>query len=212
MSTTVSPPRSDAPARELRAAAAVPRIAEGVELIGRFEGSGFKDPPCIARRADGQVVQMAPLLFALADEIDGRRSYEEVAERLSHRIERGVTGEMAEMLVEEQLRPLGIVAASDGSEPELNKVDPLLALKFRTKVVPERVTARLTSIFQPLYFSPVVIAVVAAFVALDAWLFGIHGVSQSLRHVIYQPALVLMLLGGVVLATTFHEIGHASAL
>jgi putative peptide zinc metalloprotease protein len=203
MSTTLPPPTA-APA------SAPPRLAAGVELIGRFEGSGFKEPPFIARRADGQVVQMAPMLFALAEEIDGRRSYEEVGEQLSHRIERGVTGEMAEMLIEEQLRPLGIVATADGSEPELNKVDPLLALKFRAKVVPEGASRALTTIFKPLFFGPVVLAVVAAFIALDVWLLGVHGISQSLRHVIYQPALVLMLLGGVVLATAFHEVGHAT--
>ena len=32
-----------------------------------------------------------------------------------------------------------------------------------------------------------------------------------MRAVIYSPALVLMILGSVVLATAFHEIGHASA-
>jgi putative peptide zinc metalloprotease protein len=212
MSTTVPPRRSDAPTTELRAVAPAPRIADGVELIGRFEGSGFKEPPFIARRSDGQVVQMAPLLFALAAEIDGKRSHDQIAEALSHRIERGVTGEMAEMLIEEQLRPLGICAPADGSEPELNKVDPLLALKFRTKVVPERVTSALTRIFQPLFLPPVVLAVVAGFVALGVWLFGFHGVSQSLRHLIYQPALIVLLLGGVVLATAFHEIGHATAV
>jgi putative peptide zinc metalloprotease protein len=187
-------------------------LAGGVELIGQFEDSGFKEPPYIARRADGQVVQMAPLLFALAEEIDGDRSYAEIAERLSHRIERGVTGEMAEMLIEEQLRPLGIVAGRDGSEPELQKVDPLLALKFRTKVVPERITSALTTVFKPLFFAPVVVVVVAGFLALLVWLLGIHGISQSLRHLIYQPVLVLLLLGGVVVATAFHEIGHATAL
>jgi putative peptide zinc metalloprotease protein len=189
----------------------VPRLAEGVELIGRFEGSGFKEPPFIARRADGQVVQMAPPLYALAGEIGEGGTYEQIAERLSHRIERGVTGEMAEMLIDEQLRPLGIVAPKDGSEPELKKVDPLLALKFRAKVVPQRAVAALTTVFRPLFFGPVVLLVVGAFLALDVWLFGIHGISQSLRHVIYQPALVLMLLGGVVVATAWHEIGHATA-
>src|SRR5437763_16195925 len=78
-----------------------PRLADGVELIGRFEASGFKEPPYIARRADGQVVQMAALLYALAEEIDGRRSPAELAQRLSHRIERGVTREMAALLVAE---------------------------------------------------------------------------------------------------------------
>ena len=52
--------------------------------------------------------------------------------------------------------------------------------------------------------------VVLAFVALDVWLFGVHGISQSLRQVIYDPTLLLMLFSGVVLATTFHEIGHAT--
>jgi putative peptide zinc metalloprotease protein len=193
-------------------AAPAPQLADGIELIGRFEDSGLKEPPFIARRADGQVVQMAPMLYALAEEIDGSRGYAEIAERLSHRIERGVTGEMAEMLIEEQLRPLGIVAGRDGSDPQLRKLDPLLALKFRTKVVPARVTSALTSVFKPLFHGPVVAAAVLGFVALLVWLLGVHGISQGLRHVIYQPALVLMLLGGVVLATAFHEIGHASGL
>jgi putative peptide zinc metalloprotease protein len=39
-----------------------PQLADGIELIGEYEGSGFKQAPYIARRADGQVVQLAPLL------------------------------------------------------------------------------------------------------------------------------------------------------
>jgi putative peptide zinc metalloprotease protein len=154
---------------------------------------------------------MKPMLFALAEEVDGGRPYDEIATSFSHRIERGVTAEMVEMLIEEQLRPLGIVAPKDGHEQELGKVDPLLALKFRTRVVPQRLVSAVTRVFAPLFHTPVVCLVLAAFVALDVWLFGIHGISQGLRHVIYQPALVLMLIGGVVLATAFHEIGHATA-
>jgi putative peptide zinc metalloprotease protein len=191
---------------------AAPTLADGVELIGEFEDSGFKQPPFIARRADGQVVQMAPMLFALAEEVDGKRGHAEIAERLSHRIQRGVTDEMAEMLIDEQLRPLGIVAGLGGDEPQLQKLDPLLALKFRARVVPERVSRAITTIFRPLFHAPVVAAVVLGFVALLVWLLGIHGISQSLRHLIYQPVLVLMLLGGVVVATAFHEIGHATGL
>src|SRR5687767_1462402 len=40
-----------------------PARAEGVELIGEFEQSGFEDPPSLARRADGQVVQLTELLY-----------------------------------------------------------------------------------------------------------------------------------------------------
>jgi putative peptide zinc metalloprotease protein len=209
MATTLPPPNTPAPP-EARAAAAPPRLADGVELIGLFEDSGFKEPPYIARRADGQVVQMAPMLYALAEEVDGERSYEEVGTALSHRIQRGVTGEMAEMLIEEQLRPLGIVAPKDGEHQELKKVDPLLALKFRAAVLPDSVVRGLTTIFKPLFLPPVMALAIAAFVGLDVWLFFVHGISQSLRHTLYNPALLLVLLGGVVIATAFHEIGHAT--
>ena len=36
---------------------APPRLAAGIELIGVYEGSGFKEPPYIARREDGQIIQ-----------------------------------------------------------------------------------------------------------------------------------------------------------
>jgi putative peptide zinc metalloprotease protein len=205
MATTLPPPSTQAPP-----SSAPPRLADGVELIGLFEDSGFKEPPCIARRADGQVVQMKPMLFALAEEVDGQRSYEEIGTALSHRIKRGVTGEMAEMLIEDQLRPLGIVAPKEGDQQELRKVDPLLALKFRAAVVPDRVVRAITTVFRPLFLPPVVAIALGAFVGLDAWLFFVHGISQSLRHTLYNPALLLALLGGAVLATAFHEIGHAT--
>jgi putative peptide zinc metalloprotease protein len=207
MATTLPPPSN---AQQAPPEAQSPRLADGVELIGLFEDSGFKEPPYIARRSDGQVVQMPAMLFALADEIDGERSYEEVGTALSHRIERGVTGEMAEMLIEEQLRPLGIVAPREGQQHELKKVDPLLALKFRAAVMPDRVVRAITTVFKPLFLPPVMGLAIAAFVGLDAWLFFVHGISQSLRHTLYNPALLLALLGGVVLATAFHEIGHAT--
>lgn len=190
----------------------VPRLATDVELIGRFEDSGFKEPPYIARRSDGQVVQLAPLLYALAEEIDGRRDTAEIAEALSHRIQRGVDAAMVEQLLDEQLRRLGIVALRDGVTAEVQKVDPLLALKFRTKVVPAGVVRALTTVFRPLFWPPLMVAVVAALVALDAWLFGVHGISQGLRHVLYEPALLFLLVGGVIVATAFHEIGHATAV
>src|SRR4051794_26649673 len=190
----------------------VPRRATDVELIGRFEDSGFKEPPYIARRRDGQVVQLAPLLYALAEEVDGRRDTAQIAEALSHRIRRDVTPDVVESLLEAHLRRLGIVAQRNGVTAEVQKVDPLLALKFRTKVVPERLAHALTTVFRPLFLPPVMAVASVAFVALVGWLFGVHGISQGLRHVLYQPALLFMLLGGVVLATAFHELGHATAV
>ncbi len=189
-----------------------PKLAAGVELIGEFEGSGFKTPPYIARRADGQVVQMPKMLFALAEQIDGRADAAELAERFSHAIERQVAAADVQMLIDEQLRPLGVVATGSGEESvELHKVDPLLALKFRAAIVPDGAVRSLTTIFRPLFVPVVMLVIVLSFAGLDGWLFFVHGISQSVRHVLYQPALMLLLIAGVVAATAFHEIGHATA-
>ena len=190
----------------------VPHLARGVELIGRFEDSGFKEPPYIARRADGQVVQLPEMLFRLAEQIDGTAGVEQLAERFSERIERQVQPDDVAMLIDSQLRPLGVVAQPDDASIELNKVDPLLALKFRAAVVPDGAVRHVTSLFRPLFHAPVIALVVAALLGVDAWLFLIHGVSQSLRHVLYQPLLMLIVIAGVVVATAFHEIGHATAV
>ena len=206
----VTPETAPPPAKPDGHRSVAPRLAEGIELIGRFEDSGFKEPPYIARRGDGQMVQMPPMLYALAEVIDGQADEAELAHRFSERIERQVEPDMISTLLDEQLRPLGVVAAPDGSSPQIEKVDPLLALKFRTKVIPSGVVRAITTVFKPLFWPPLVVVVVLAFVALDVWLFGVHGVSQSLRKVIYDPSLMLMLFGGVVLATAFHEIGHAT--
>ncbi|HEX2111730.1 MAG TPA: hypothetical protein VHF67_09260, partial [Gaiellaceae bacterium] len=117
----------------------VPQLAAGIELIGEYKESGYKEPPYIARRADGQTIQMPRLLYLVAEDVDGRRDYAAIAERVTEKFGRGVSADNVRVLVEEKLRPLGILAQADGSSPELQKLDPMLALKFRAALVPERV-------------------------------------------------------------------------
>jgi putative peptide zinc metalloprotease protein len=191
--------------------AAPPRLADGIELIGRYEDSGFKDPPYIARRADGQMIQMPGLLYLVAEEVNGERTPEEIAARVTEKLERGVAADDIQYLLDEKLRPLGVLAMPDGSSPEVQKADPLLGLKFRVAAVPARVTRALTTIFYPFFFPPVVLAVLGGLVAVDIWFFFIHGAAQSTRELLYNPILLLMVLGLVVVATALHEIGHATA-
>jgi putative peptide zinc metalloprotease protein len=190
---------------------AAPRLAPGIELIGEYQESGYKEPPYIARRADGQTVQMPRLLYLVAEEIDGRSDHARIAERVSAKFGRGVSPDNIEVLVEEKLRPLGVVANRDGSSPQVAKADPMLALKFRVAVVPERVSHALTTLFYPFFHPVVVAAVLAGLVAADVWLFLVHGIGAATRELVYNPVLLLMVLGLVVLATALHEIGHATA-
>jgi len=188
-----------------------PRLAEGIELIGEYEDSGYKDPPSIARRADGQIIQLPYLLYLVAESADGQRTYDQIAERVTEASGRGVSADNVQFLTDEKLRPLGVIAGANGDSPELKKADPLLALRFRVKVVPERVVHRITTVFYPFFFAPVVIAALAAFFALDVWLFAFHGIAQPARELVYNPVLLFMLLGLVIAATCLHEIGHATA-
>ena len=114
-------------------------------------------------------------------------------------------------LVESKLRPLGVLAGADGSSPEVQKLDPMLALRLRTAVVPPSAVNAIASVFRPLFLPPVVVAVLGGLVALDVWLFFFHGVAQSLRQTLYDPVLLLMMLGLVILSAAFHECGHATA-
>jgi putative peptide zinc metalloprotease protein len=190
---------------------APPQLAHGIELIGEFEGSGFKVPPNLARRADGQVVQLTPLLYLVAEACDGRRDAEAIGDLVSEQYGKRVTGENVEFLAEEKLRPLGVLALADGTTPELEQRAPLLALRHRKAVLPEPAVNRAAGLLTWLHAPLVQIPLLLAIAAFDVWLFGIHGVAGGMRSAIYSPALLLGVLASVVVATAFHELGHASA-
>ncbi len=189
----------------------MPRLAEGLELIGEYVGSGFKETPYLARRMDGQVLQLTHLLYLVAEAVDGERDFGQISEKVTEKFGRTVSADNVEFLVEKKLRPLGVLAAADGTSPRLKKAAPMLSLKFRTRLVPERVVRAITTLFYPLFHWPIVLLVLGGLVALDAWLFFDHGVAQSAREIAYQPALFLMVFGLVVLSAAFHECGHATA-
>ena len=158
------------------------------------------------------MIQLPRLLYLVAESVDGQRDCDAIAATVTEQFGRGLDGDMVQMLIDKQLRPLGVVAAGDHSAaPELKKADPMLALKLRTAVVPERVVNAITRLFLPLFLPLVVFGVLGSLVALDVWLFAFHGIAQSLRQTLYDPALLLMMLGLIVLSAAFHECGHASA-
>ena len=195
-----------------RAGGSAPRLAQGIELLGEYKDSGFKEAHYVARRADGQILQLSRLLHVIAEECDGSRSWKEIAETASQKLDRRVSAENVRFLVQKKLIPLGVLEGPDGSAPRTAKPDQLLALKFRAALVPAGLVKSLTTIFYPFFFPPVIIAALAGLAAVDYWFFFEHGVAQTTRELLYNPLLLLMVLGLVVLATALHETGHATAL
>ena len=129
-------------------------LADGVDLIGEFEDSGYREPPLLARRADGQMIQLTRLLYLVADASDGGRDAHAVADDVSRRYGRGISAENVRLLADEQLRPRGVLALADGSTPELPKRQALLALRHRRPILSARtvngLAATLTWLHGPL--------------------------------------------------------------
>jgi len=194
----------------------VPRLAEGIELIGEYQGSGFVQAPYIVRRADGQVIQLPRLLYLLAASVDGERDHERLASVLSAEFGKVVQPDQVAFLLEKRLQPVGIVEdehAASGSKMAV-KADPLLALKFRVGVVPEGAVWRIAGLFAPMFWPPVILAALAAFIGLDVLIVAQGGLSQivpSAVALVYQPALTLLVIGLLLASAAFHECGHVTA-
>ena len=209
--------KSLAPSPELgwqQGVASAPRLSEGIELLGERESYGFKEPVYLARRSDGQFLRLSRLLHLVAAEADGHKDYGQIALRVSREFGRTVSADNVRFLVEERLRPLGVMAGTDGTSgrpAKLPRAKPVLALQWRAPILPAGAARALAAVFSPLFYAPVVVAVLAGFAALDFWLFFVHGLSQSARQVLYQPELFLMVFGLSFLSGLFHECGHATA-
>jgi putative peptide zinc metalloprotease protein len=208
----VDPPGPAAGARP------VPRLAEGTELLGEYQGSGYREPKYLVGRADGQVIALPHLLYQVTAAVDGTRTVDEVAAHVGARLGRRITPDQVSTLLADKLRPAGITAA-DGPGPDdtpvaLPRPDPLLLLRFRLPVIPPRVVWRIAGLFQPFYWPPVLVTVLGAFVALDVTLVlnGVGGeVVASGIALAREPTLSLLVVGAVLACGVFHEFGHVAA-
>ena len=188
----------------------VPRRAEGVELLGEMKGSGYRRPPALARRPDGQVVQLTPLLHAVLQAVDGERDAAEVARVASAATGRTMTAGNVETLLE-KLRPMGLVAGNDGAQPAPHRTNPLLALRFKVAVTEPERTRALTAPFARLFHPLLVVAVVAVFAWICWWVLFERGLAAATHQAFARPGLLLAVLALTILSGGFHEFGHAAA-
>ena len=187
----------------------VPRLADGVELLGEYKDSGYSQPPSLVRRPDGQVIQISALLYQVVSRIDGSRGPAAIAELASADLGRTLTADQVRYLITAKLLPLGIVAGGDApaAAPTAN---PLLALRARGTLLSERAANAAGALLTPLFRGPVVVAVLAALAALDWWLFAVHGLGGGFQQALSDPVDLLIVLGLTLVSAMFHECGHAA--
>ncbi len=188
-----------------------PRRVAGVQLLGEVEGSGYRVPPALVRRKDGQTLQLTPLLYQVLEAVDGRRGHAEIAEDVGRSIGRQVTAEQVQMLIDDRLRPLGLLQQADGTDPVLRRSDPLLGLALKFKVTNPRTTHWLTDPFRFLFRPAVVAVIVVGFLAVTWWVFFERGLAASAYDAFERPHLLLLVFVVSVLSGGFHEFGHAAA-
>jgi len=212
MTTLAGGPREPVGAVVPPAGLAAPARADGVRLLGAQQGSGYRVPPSLAQRADGQVVSLTPLLYAVLAAVDGARTEEEIAAAVSAETGRGVAAADVRTLLGSRLRPLGLVTLADGSQPPVRKANPLLALRLRYVVSDPHRTRRLTGPFAALFHPALVVALTLAFAAVAYWVLFRKGLASAANDAFTNPGLLLAVFAITVVSAGFHEFGHAAAL
>lgn len=192
----------------------IPRLAEGVRLLGAYDSQGLTKPKYIAQRPDGQVVLLSELLYLTAQALDGS-PLDLVASQVTSRSEREINAEAVAYLAQSKLAPLGLVAAptqmgGEAQPKEAPKAAPILAMAGHGFLPVKAVRAGAWCL-QPLFLAPVMVACLVGFVLADVWVFLTQPVLNSLGAMLLHPAYALGALGLLASATLFHEFGHATA-
>jgi putative peptide zinc metalloprotease protein len=182
-------------------------LRSDVELIGRYEGSGRTDERYLAKRADGAFVELTKLLYLTVAALDGHRSSAEVAAIVREQSQAPVTAENIDYLID-KLAPLGLI---DTGQPALGQPEMVLGLRVKRAVVPATAVRALTRGTQHLFHLPLVIAFLAGFGWVLAQIVRHGYLRTSLTTLVNKPAQSLAVLGLLLVAMVFHELGHASA-
>jgi putative peptide zinc metalloprotease protein len=200
LSTWTSPP------------ADVPVLVSGTQLLGVQPGSGYVTPPLLVCRADGQVMQLTPLLYAVLEAVDGERDLGRIARLVSGVTDYELHPDDIEVLVEDKLRPLGLVLGRDGTHPPFKRTNPLLALRARFVVSRPEVTRRVTAPFAVLFNPVLVVVTTVAFALVAFWVLFEKGLASAAYDAFRRPGLLLAVFAITVVSAGFHEFGHAAAL
>ncbi|GDY28729.1 hypothetical protein [Gandjariella thermophila] len=187
-----------------------PRLAEGVELLGEYQGSGYQDARYLVSRSDQQTLLLPAIPYLVLRHVDGHRDLRQVAELVSAESGMRLGADGVRFLVEEKLAPLGLAMLGDtASAPP--KANPLLALHVRHWVIPAKVVRVIGRTLAPLHMPAVVVAFLAALVTLDCWMFTSGHADAAIRQTLVDPAFLLAMTGLALASVFFHEFGHASA-
>ena len=188
-----------------------PVLADDVELIGQYQGSGSRRASWLLRR-DGRTVQVSPLLYLVCANLVPGRSLADVATAVGDASGRTATVADVAYLLEHKLAPLGVLAGPTASDrADRPGRQPASALAVRRVVLSGDAVARWSRPLQFLFRAPIVAVALVALGALDLRLLRGGRLPAAMHDVAGHPGLVLLVVALTVAAGAFHELGHATA-
>jgi len=195
----------------------LPTLASGVQLVGELPETGFAEKQWLAVR-NGKFIQLGELLYRVAELVNGQRTLDEIAQRMTETTEWTVTAEHVQKILEKMI-PLGIIAPEGGSkafanqeEPARNAKDSTLGITMRTQVIGPHIIQPIARVLQVFYRPALLIPLLIIMAVAHSWLYLEHGISKSFMDILYRPWGFPIVLGLLILAGVFHEFGHATAL
>src|SRR5438552_3797834 len=191
-----------------------PVHAPGVQLIGEFASSAFKDPQWLIQQ-DGHFIQVPELLYRVAQYANGERTLDEMASLITASTDWIATPEQVGAIIATKLLPLMIItppSAAESAAPAVRRPPSPLQLRLRTRVLGPRFVDPVANVLRLLHAPVVLVPVLIAAAVAHAWLYLVHGVVASIRDVAYVPGALAAVVGLLIVAGVFHEFGHASAL
>ncbi|HYP19417.1 MAG TPA: hypothetical protein VEY08_05030 [Chloroflexia bacterium] len=189
-----------------------PKLADDINLKGEMQESAFEEPPWLLER-DGGYIQVPKLLYHVAEQCTGDQTHEQMAEAVGQKLGRKVTADNIKTLVA-KLIPMGIVDVPGLPKEARKRGSAAGALSVNAKMlrIPPHVFSPLSRVLQVFYLKPVLLLTLLVTFAAEAWMFFVHGLGGGIHDALYTPGLLIAVFALVIVATAFHEFGHASAL
>jgi len=178
-----------------------------VELIGSYQGSGRTDETYLARRDDGQWVELSPLLSLTLSYLDGVRTSAQVADQVTAAWGRPVAGEDIDYLIDKKLVPAGLVGTTSGKH---QRPDLVLALRCKKVLLPARLVSAISRPLRFLFWGPIVVLVTGLFLGVETYAFASGRLLAGVHRAVDRPSSLLLVVGLMLCSIFVHEMGHAS--
>jgi putative peptide zinc metalloprotease protein len=192
-----------------------PALAPNVQLVGEMPGTSFTDRQWLVQ-CHGHFIQLTELLYRAVEQVNGDRTLDEIARRVTDSTDWDVTAADLRQLLRTKLIPAGLVTGTDGRAasrgPSSRDGASPLAIKLRFRLAGPRAIRPITTVLQFLFAPPLAVPVLIALTMAHAWLYFEHDVARSVGAALYIPGGLLVVLAIMLASSVFHEFGHASAL